>query len=721
MPNQHYRQKGNRILAGGICCLLALGCDLPPEVPEVGPPLADPAESLRPDAQRGEVPQSARICDHHIVAHVDTKSATITARSRVAWRNTTASSVSVLPFHLYMNAFRATDTTWMSAAQGRHRGSEGDFTQLGYTDVRSIDQLGGPLTELPEVLSAWKPGTDSEKTALSFQEDSDPSLMQVTLTRPVAPQEVVVLELEWVTKLPSVFARSGANDPFIFSGQWFPKPGANTENGVRAHIYFQHSEFFADFGNYEVELNLPADAKLITNGLAQSEHQAPKSDDGEARVSRVFRAEMVHDFVWTVFPDYVFAQKRVLNGQVLARAAFATQYADQMNLQLDVLDQTMIAMEKRFGPYPWSTITIVQPPELGGDAGGMEYPAFFTTSPTQSTSLPRWLIDAPVMGEMTTVHEYGHQYFQGMLANDEHLYPWLDEGFNTFANSLIVDDIYGSESPAITILGHRLTHLESLRVGASALREPLPIDLTAAHFDSRPGAFSTIAYLKTANALHTLRNLVGQDLFDPAMRTYVDRFRFHHPTPENFKSTMIEKLGATPTVKCGKPDLNCESLTFDLAAFFEEVLNSANEAEYAATSLRHTQVLPTFGWHRDANGELVESPKPDAEPERFSVVGIARNGGLRIPVEVEMTFEDGTSTRRLWDAQDGSHFWRVAGTVVRVEIDPDNRLSLEVMRRNNIRWRASEGSNTPPQDFAALGLNAIFRSANTVMQILGGP
>jgi Peptidase family M1 domain len=679
------RGESARWLAVAIACALSCalwGCEGPP-LPD-STPVPEPTQALRPEAQRGAVPSEARVVDYAIVARYDEDLHQIDGRARITWRNRGPRAVEQLPFHLYMNGFRAADTAWMEQARGQHRGQVLDRDHpWGYIDVTTVERLGGE-------------GSDGEpgRTTLRHEEDHEPSLMTVWLDAPVLPGETVELDVAFATKLPRVFARTGFADRYVMAGQWFPKPGVLEADGRwKTHVFTLYSEFYADFGHYDIELDLPGDLVAGATGILVSREQ-----EGSRQRLR-YRAEMVHDFAWTAGPELVEAWDDYEGIRI--RALVPRERADQAVQHLAAQRAALASMEARFGPYPWSTITLVDPPAGAEGAGGMEYPTFYTTSPVRRVPGPLRALgfDMRLSGEFTTIHEFGHQYFQGMLASDEFTEPWLDEGLNTFSNVLVLADWHGDDAGdgpwLATIAGLPLGLYDGLRLEQSEASSLEVVDQDASRFTPLAGGYGTVTYRKTAALMLTLRRIVGAAPFDAALRQYADRFRFRHPTGRDLEATLIEGLGERVLLghaKDGQP------IELSLPEYFEQTLRSTRELDFRVHKLVNQPKLTDAGWKRDEHGALVGGePPPEPPPQGWAdedlegVVVVARRGDLVVPVEIEVELSDGTRERVLWDGRGRYQVLRWPGQKVRwATIDPDGTLVLEGKRYDNTRYAEGE-------------------------------
>ncbi|HLT38201.1 MAG TPA: hypothetical protein VK034_18075, partial [Enhygromyxa sp.] len=276
-------------------CLALAACDGPSPKFE---PIAEPEQALRPEPLRGRIPEHAHVVDYWIDARLDEQTHEIHGLMRMAWRNRTQRTVDRLPFHLYMNGFRAEDTAWMASARGSHRDQDFARDRWGFIHVARVSLLAREPSE-PTVVLEQTPAAPGQP--LQFAELDEPSLMTVTLDQPIGPGESLVLELEFTTRLPQVFARTGYYGDFHMAGQWFPKIGVLEEQGGwQAHEFGLFSEFYADFGDYEVLLDVPAGYVVGATGILVDEQPL----DGDRKQLR-YRAQMVHDFAWVADPDFV--------------------------------------------------------------------------------------------------------------------------------------------------------------------------------------------------------------------------------------------------------------------------------------------------------------------------------------------------------------------------------------------------------------------------------
>ncbi len=368
---------------------------------------------------------SDRVVDYRISVALDPATRTLTGRETLTWRNPSPTdAVSELQFHLYLNAFKNTKSTFMKESGGQLRGVDMASDGWGWIDITSI---------------ATSSGADLKPTLAFIQPDdgnrNDQTVAKAVLPEPVPPGGSVTLEIAFVSKLPRVFARTGYEDDFYLVGQWFPKLGVYEPAGMRGretggwncHQFHATSEFYADFGSYQVEITVPAGYVVGATGERLGERTNP---NGTKTYS--YAQADIHDFAWTADPDYVVikakfsATEDVTPAEYARIAALVGRPIDEV--MLSDVDITVLLQPSRrqqaqrhidaakaglkwyglwYGRYPYKTLTVVDPAPGAGGAGGMEYPTFITAG--SAWLFNYWPFDRIRAVEEVTVHEFGHQ------------------------------------------------------------------------------------------------------------------------------------------------------------------------------------------------------------------------------------------------------------------------------------------------------------------------
>ncbi len=551
------------------------------------------------------------VASYGIRVDLDPEEHVLVARETITYTNRTPDAIDHLVFHLYLNAFRNADTLFLREARGSHRGYGFDPSHPGAMDVLGIRWRG--LDLLPRT-------TVSE------------TLMTTTLPFPLQPGETMILEVEFRAQLPRVFARTGFADTFHMVGQWFPKLAVyEAGRGWNAHPFHANSEFYADFGNYDVAITVPQAYRVGATGVEVGQEPHP-----DGTVTYRYHAEGVIDFAWTAWPDFREVRRRVGSTEVVL--LYAPNHAPYVDRYLEVAERALEAYGAWFGPYPYPRLTIVDVPEAAGGAGGMEYPMLVTAGPPPP--FPANLL-GDSFPEMVTAHEIAHQWWQSTVATNEAEEPWLDEGFAEYSSIRFLDLYYPVESSRPAFLGR--THLEGAQF-QYWLDPTLPVDGRA--WDYGATAYALAVYSKPAVILATMERLVGEEQWLSVMRTYYERFRFAHPTAEDFLSVVQEVAGN------------------EMASWLEGLLRSREAFDLAVTELHCVR-----------------------EALYRCEIAVARQGDVALPVEIEVALADGRRLRERWQGNEDTVRLRYTldVPVVWARVDPEGKIYLDVRPFNNSR------------------------------------
>jgi hypothetical protein len=639
---------------------------------------------------------AVHVADYTIDVRLDPDAKTLDGRQRMTWRNTSPDSVGEIWLHLYLNAFRNSESTFFRESGGQLRGDRMGEDGWGSIDVVSLRRADG--TDLAGALRFEHPDDDNAE---------DRTVARVPLPEPVPPGGEASFDLEWKARLPRVFARTGYVRDYFLVGQWFPKLGVYEPAGTRGratagwncHQFHANSEFYADFGRYRVAITLPSRFVVGATGPRVEKRANP---DGTA--THVFEQADVIDFAWTASPHFVEvestfdAAKDVTPLEYAEAAKLLGRSMDEVRLR-DVAVKVLlqpghlpqaarhVAAAKAglkwfglwYGRYPYPTLTVVDPAPGAGGSGGMEYPTFITAG--TSFLLNRWPLDRVRTPETVTVHEFGHQYWQSMVATNEFEESWLDEGVNSYSTSKVMERAF---SPWIAELpgGVRLGHVEASRMQNSRDRAFDAVRTRAWGYS--PGNYGFNSYGRTELTLLTLESVIGQEAMARVMRTYHERFRFRHPSSDDFYATASEVAGR------------------DLRWFFEQAVERPGVVDYEVASARSERVRLPRGVLGDGAGAPVVSEKEVAKKEKEagdgrpwrSTVVVRRRGEVRgLPVRLQLAYEGGAKeTILLEDApgQPWSGRWKkVERTgpkrLVSATVDPDATLVLDVNRLDDGR------------------------------------
>jgi peptidase M1-like protein len=597
-------------------------------------------------------PLSVRVVAYAIEARLNPEKKTIEATETLTYKNLTGHLLDTFPFHLYLNAFQPKSTFMtevrMGGTRGTGSGAGWDPKHFGSIEVTSLAVSGvGDLTKQMEFIQP----DDGNK--------DDHTVFQIRLPKPIPSGAEVEFKIRFRDQLPEVVERTGYHRNFFLIGQWFPKVGVWWHNAWNCHQFHSTTEFFADFGTYVVKITAPQNYILgATGDVASTE----TNSDGNKTVT--FHGEDIHDFSWTASPDFQLIEDSWQGsaGVVKIHLLISPGHLGQGGRYLQVLKGTLRTFDRWYGPYPYDRITVVDPPAGAGDAGGMEYPTLITGG--SSWWEPRGLHGV----ELVTEHEFGHQYWYGMVATNEFEDAWMDEGINSYTEAKVLDELYGKGKSAIDLLGATADDDGLQRVSYLSLPDTDPMTRFAYKFMNSQ-AYGGITYGKTATVLLTLEGLIGEDTMRQAMHTYFMRTRFTHPSAEEFLKTMEE--------------VSHQNLRW----YFDQAVYGTNVLDYAVLDIRSDRA----DWY-------VKNPPPEKKGATLfkDMVLIHRKGEFVFPVEVETRFDNGEKIRERWDGRDRwTRFtYLKKAKIVSAEIDPDHKVRLDKDLFNNSRTEANDGQAT---------------------------
>jgi hypothetical protein len=626
-------------------------------VPAKGASNGAPAGISIPDttlAINSDKPMSERVVHYEIDAKYDASKHTVDATEVLTYHNLTGQALDHFPFHLYQNAFqpKATFVRDSKLMGSRDTGYEKwEDKYYGAEGIKSIEVVGqGDLTSRLQ----YQAPDDGNK--------DDKTVVDLPLAKPIAPGGYVQFKIAFQTKFPETQARSGWKRDFVLGGQWFPKVGVWWHGAWNCHQYHNTTEFFADFGVYDVKLTLPQYEVAGASGVLVEEKTNPDSTK-----TLTYHGDDIHDFAWTASPRYKVRESVYQSqmGPIKLRFLMQPAHWSQAERHEKITRDTLDHFEKWYGPYPYKTLTVVDP-EPDSAAGGMEYPTFITGD--SSWFMP----DGFFLPELVVEHEFGHQYWYGMVATNEFEDAWMDEGINSYTEVKVLDSILGKNTSVISMAGATLGEREQQRLSYITLPDVDPMAEKAYEYNSSR-SYGGITYGKTASVLLTLEGIVGEDTMAKAMHTYFMKYRFTHPVKEDFLKTIEEVSGK------------------DLRWYFNQAVYGSQVMDYSVLNVDSFPV----NWYEEKKDK--KDAKKDAKDDTVyqSYVSLQRKGDFVIPVEVEVIFDNGENIREHWD---GKNRWtrfsyQKKAKVVSAEIDPDHTVQID---RNNFNNSYTVEANGKP-------------------------
>jgi hypothetical protein len=624
-------------------------------------------------------PISPPVVEYTLEANLDPKTHEIEGREILIWRNPSGDAVSELRFHLYLNAFKNNHSIFARESGGRLRDDKAGTKpeDWGWIDIVSMKtEAGEDLKPSARFIQpdgypfhqGDRRGRRPHSSLLAEGEAEDETVLSVPLAKPVEPHGEIKLSISFRSKLPKVFARTGFVRDFHLAGQWFPKIGVYEPAGMRGrakggwncHSFHGNSEFYADYGRYDVTLTAPASFVVGATGKRVSE-----SRKGNLATYR-YVAENVHDFAWTADPRYLVHEFRFDPPGSIPRgwSALASRQLGMSETEIALkpvsvrlllqpdhrlaLDRYVRSTKEAlsfyglwYGAYPYETLTVVDPPDDGLGSGGMEYPTFITGYAPKV--FLRWPLERFRLTEDVTIHEFGHQYWYGMVGSNEFEESWLDEGINSDSEYLCMQLAYGPRPGLLP--GGIGFDMDSLGHAQYASLPNLdPIRRLAWGYSSG-NSYGTNSYPKTALFLAQLRNDLGVETFAKAQRAYFREWSFRHPSTSDFFDVFQRVSGR------------------DLSSYRSNLVEGTARLDWSVVSAKTDPEARDAGVFDRAGGrvtyekgrEVLPKKEKDGHPEKEkifeSVVVFGNYGEWPHGALARLVFEDGTVVDRALPAE----------------------------------------------------------------------
>ena len=370
-------------------------------------------------------------------------------------------------------------------------------------------------------------------------------------------------------------------------------------------------------------------------------------------VTYFYEEKNIHDFAWTAFPEFKkFTEKIKLKGNTHETTIELLLPPGHENVKYRLLNSLKFALHffaEHIYPYPYKKITLVDPPYKGLASGGMEYPTLITTA--HMNLLP----DSFKLPELVTIHEFGHQYWYGMVGSDEFREAWLDEGVNSFFELEIIEAYFKDSASAVDSAIIKIEDWEAARMRYASL---LPVDKVNQYsWKFLSGhQYASNVYSKAAIFLRSLKNLVGKEKMYDFFRFYAEKFKFKHPTSKNFIDTFNSFMDE------------------DYTWAFDQYINSNAKLDHAVY--------------------CVESVKVESSPDKYrnKVVFLRKEGYF--PVELLIELENQQKIKIFWKEKTN---WKKivfedTSPIQYAAIDPNFKLPLDTNYLNNSKMRNPDKS-----------------------------
>jgi hypothetical protein len=532
---------------------------------------------------------------YNIKAVLDVNTNIIKGTEEIVYTNNSTDTLRKVYFHLYWNAFQPNSSMDVRSRElGKNTMTNRRGDVMKDWDARVTDRIQ-KLTPTEIGYQRVSAITINGKAQKLIEHET---ILEVQLTNPIAPKNSAKLSLVFESQVPKQIRRTGrdnAEGVRYSMSQWYPKMVEYDYQGWNTNPYIAR-EFHGVWGNFDVSLQLDKNYTVAATGVLQNPNAVANA---QGLKTWNFKGNNIHDFVWAADDQFKHLSKLVRKGLTI-HVYYKEKDAKSDSAWANILyaaEKVLPYIEKNFGAYPYPQYSFIQ----GGD-GGMEY-AMAT------------LIKGPSLG--TVFHEWMHNWYQQVLGSNESLFAWMDEGFATFAESKVsrwYDANAAAQSPFISEkakaqvlasvekakLDLPLTQAGSyagyMALAKSGLEEPASTH--ADHFNTNY-AYSNAAYSKGATLLGILGYVIGDSVRDAVLLNYYNTWKFKHPNANDFFRVAEKTSG------------------LQLQWLKEYWMNSTKTIDYGLNDIQ--------------------------AGNNTAIISIQRLGKLPMPIEVLITYKDGTS------------------------------------------------------------------------------
>lgn len=477
--------------------------------------------------------------DYRIQVSLNPADNSLDAFERIQYTNNSPDTLHFIWFHVWPNAYKNDKTAFSD-----------QMLKNGRTDFYFSDKdRKGFINRLDFRIN--------DKVVKTEDHPEHIDIIKLLLPQPLLPGQSLAITTPFHVQLPYNFSRGGHYKNTYQVTQWYPKPAVYDKNGWHPMPYLDQGEFYSEFGNYEVSIDVPEKfvvaatgdpqyevknnyripvipKKKKTSSTAKKIKPVPVNWESMPRKSYVYKQERVHDFAW--FADTSFSvikdTLRLPSGKLVTlQSYYHLEHHLTWGNSLYYLKSAIRYYSQWLGEYPYNTVTAVD--GFQGFTGGMEYPTITIITGTNSAKSL----------DLTIFHEVGHNWLQGILASNERKFPWMDEGINTY-----YEERYAAlKYPYFNKKNGLFAFLQDPRLPAllyknqAKIKMDQPINTPADSFSATN--YNLIAYTKASEWMKRLDHELGHNQFDKAMRDYYANWAFKHPYPEDFRKSISVSAG----------------------------------------------------------------------------------------------------------------------------------------------------------------------------------
>ncbi|MBY0477740.1 MAG: M1 family metallopeptidase [Chitinophagaceae bacterium] len=474
--------------------------------------------------------------------------------AKIEYVNNSPDTLRFIWFHLWPNAYRTDKTAFSDQLLENGRT---DFYFSNKEDRGYINRLDFRVN-----------------TVLAKTEDHPQhiDIIKLILPQPLAPGASVEITTPFHVQLPKNFSRGGHVGQSYQITQWFPKPAVYDKKGWHPMPYLDQGEFYSEFGNYEVQITVPKSYVLLSTGDLQNEEEKnwlkeraasfvakaqtkkipnsknqntknkssttkiknsiPQQKSVEETKTLLFKQTNVHDFAWFADKRYIVQADTIqLSNRVVdVYSAYTYEGKEVWKNSIQMIKDAVRYRSAAVGEYPYNIVAAVE--ARMGFEGGMEYPCITAITPMNTKKQLESVIE----------HEVGHNWFQGMLANNEQRYAWLDEGINSYYGTRFDQELSRYRTIKKKKKLYDLNFDDHLFLQSfERWKKDQPLNTPSDSLTETN--YFLIEYTRGADFMQLLEQQLGRTKFDAAMQNYFQQWKLKHPSPLDLKSSLEQSTG----------------------------------------------------------------------------------------------------------------------------------------------------------------------------------
>lgn len=427
---------------------------------------------------------------YNIEIDLDYENKVYKGKQNTNYINNTDKTLSELYFHIYPNAFKTIDTAPILFSQGT--GNISDY-EGGGIDILKVSHDGKDLD-------------------FSIQGEGD-TILYIELDKPLAKGEKLNIYLEYEVKLPTTKDRFGYGDRVINGGNWYPVVAVYDENGWNLDPYYKLGDpFYSDISNYDISINTNKDVVIASSGNILSEVV-----EGKKKTYKI-EGKLIRDFAWAASKDFKIAEKEIDGTNI--KLYYLDKNNSMIKNSLKFSEDSLKVFNELFGKYPYGVYSVV----MTEFPSGMEYPGMvFISDELFSKELTSLL-------EQVIVHETAHQWWYGLVGNNQIKEAWLDESLTTYSEVIYIREVYGKERSE----SYYTENIEiGYELGESYLMGNNIVNKSLDQFEGWDD-YGPLVYSKGGVFIHEIKEKYGYDILVEILNKYFQEYKFKTAKTEDF-------------------------------------------------------------------------------------------------------------------------------------------------------------------------------------------